>query len=241
MDDKGMANFRTHMSVAATASCFLSIGLLKAGFASEKDVLLYFSLGSIGGILPDIDSDHSIPSRFLFGFFALVLAFLATFHKVSVYSILELSLLWAVVWLLVRFVVWQLFAKCTIHRGVFHSLLAATFFGCLTTGAAYHIFQLPAVMAWTTGSFVCIGYLIHLVLDELYSVDLVGAAIKKSFGTALKPFSLQYKKATLVLCLATAAAFYMTPKADTFVKLMTSTAVYQGVKDKILPKDRWFK
>ena len=68
-----MANFRTHISVAATASCFLSIALLKGGLASEKEVVLYFTLGTIGGILPDIDSDHSLPSRFLFGFFALAL------------------------------------------------------------------------------------------------------------------------------------------------------------------------
>lgn len=236
-----MANFRTHLSVAATASCFLSIGLLKAGLASEKDVLLYFSLGTIGGLLPDIDSDHSVPSRFLFGFFALALAFVAIFHKVSTYSILELSLLWGIVWLLVRFVGWRLFAKCTVHRGVFHSLMAAAFFGCLTTSVAYHIFQLNGVMAWTTGSFVCIGYLVHLTLDEIYSVDLIGATIKRSFGTALKLCSLQYKKATLVLCLVTIVAFATTPKADTFVKLMSSTAIYRSVQEKLLPKGRWFK
>lgn len=236
-----MANFRTHLSVAATASCFLSIGLLKAGLASEKDVLLYFSLGAIGGLLPDIDSDHSIPSRFLFGFFALALAFVTIFHKVSTYSILELSLLWGIVWILIRFVAWQLFAKCTVHRGVFHSLIAAAFFGCLTTSVAYHIFRLNGVMAWTTGSFVCMGYLVHLTLDEIYSVDLIGASIKRSFGSALKLCSLQYKKATLALCLVTIAAFFTTPQADTFVKLMSSTALYKSVQAKLLPKDRWFK
>jgi len=236
-----MANFRTHLSVAATASCFLSIGLLKAGLASEKDVLLYFSLGTIGGILPDIDSDHSIPSRFLFGFFALALAFMVTFRYVSTHSILELLLLWSIVWGTVRFAVWQLFAKCTVHRGVFHSLLAAAFFGALATSVAYHILRLNGVTAWLTGSFVCMGYLVHLTLDEIYSVDLIGASIKKSFGTALKLCSLQYKKATLALCLATVLVFYTTPKADTFVRLMRSTAVYKGVQNAFFPKGRWFK
>jgi hypothetical protein len=37
---------------------------------------------------------------------------------------------------------------------------------------------------------VGIGYLTHLVLDEFYSVDLFNRKIKRSFGTALKPFSL---------------------------------------------------
>jgi hypothetical protein len=31
-----------------------------------------------------------------------------------------------------------------------------------------------------------IGFLTHLVLDEIYSVDVMDVHIKKSFGTALK-------------------------------------------------------
>ncbi len=37
---------------------------------------------------------------------------------------------------------------------------------------------------------VTIGYIVHLVLDEIYSVDLKNRKIKKSFGTALKLFKV---------------------------------------------------
>ena len=90
-------------------------------------------MGTVGGILPDIDADHSIPGRMFFSFFALVVAFLTLFSRAGVYSIVELSILWGVTYVLVRYVIFKLFARLSVHRGVFHSLLAAVFFGFLTT------------------------------------------------------------------------------------------------------------
>jgi len=58
-----MANFKTHVSVAAALSGVLATGFLAAGVAAPKDVWLYFAMGTVGGVLPDIDADHSIPGR----------------------------------------------------------------------------------------------------------------------------------------------------------------------------------
>jgi len=240
MQDTAMANFRTHLSVAAALSGSLATGFLEVGIAAPKDVWLYFAMGTLGGILPDIDANNSIPGRMLFSFFAIVLAFLTLFSRANVYSIVELSVLWIVTYVVVRYIIFQMFARLTIHRGIFHSILAAVFFGFLTTNVSYYVFSINALNAWICGLFVFIGYLIHLTLDEIYSVDLLGTKIKRSFGTALKIISTNMKTTSL-LFLATVLAFYMTPNADRFVKTVLSFETYKIVKVKLLPKTGWFK
>ncbi len=235
-----MANFKTHITVAAALSGCLATGFLEVGIAAPKDVWLYFAMGTLGGILPDIDANNSIPGRMLFSFFAMVLAFLTLFSRANAYSIVELSILWMVTYMVVRYIIFQMFAKLTVHRGIFHSILAAVFFYFLTTDISYYLFSLNALNAWVAGLFVFIGYLIHLTLDEMYSVDLIGTKIKKSFGTALKIISTNMK-ATSLLLLATVLVFYMTPSTERFVKTVLGFDTYKSVKVKLLPKARWFK
>ena len=235
-----MANFKTHVSVAAALSGGLATGFLAVGIAAPQEVWLYFAMGTLGGILPDIDANNSIPGRMLFSFFAMVLAFLTLFSRTSVYSIVELSILWIVTYGIVRYIIFQMFARLTVHRGIFHSILAAVFFFFLTTNISYYLFSLDPLTAWICGLFIFIGYIIHLSLDEMYSVDLIGTKIKKSFGTALKIIS-RNMKVTFLLFLATVVVFYMTPSAERFVKTVLSFDTYKSVKVKLLPKAGWFK
>jgi membrane-bound metal-dependent hydrolase YbcI (DUF457 family) len=235
-----MANFKTHLAVAAACSGIMATGFLEAGVAAPRDVGLYFVMGTLGGILPDIDADHSVPGRMMFSFFALAIAFLTLFSRAGMYSIVELSILWAVTYVVVRYVIFLMFARLSVHRGVFHSLLAAAFFGFLTTSLAYHLFRLSTLGAWMTGLFVSVGYVIHLVLDEVYSVDLTGAHVKRSFGTALKLISSNVKT-TGLLVLATMLVFYTTPSADRFVRTVLNFDTYKSIKGQLLPKAGWFK
>jgi len=235
-----MANFKTHISVAAALSGCLATGFLGVEVASPRDVGLYFALGTLGGILPDIDAHKSIPGRMLFSFFAMVLAFLTLFSRASVYSIAELSIVWLVTYVVVRYIIFQMFARLTVHRGIFHSILAAVFFWLLTTDIAYYVFKLSPLGSWLSGLFVFFGYLIHLILDEIYSVDLIGIKIKRSFGTALKIISTNMRS-TALLFLATMLMFYMTPSAEKFVRTVLSFDTYKSVKVKLLPKAEWFK
>ncbi len=235
-----MANFKTHLSVAAALSGAMTTGFLVVGVTTAKDVWLYFALGTLGGILPDIDANHSIPGRMLFSFFAIVLAFLALFSCVGIYSIAELLIIWLLTYVVVRYVIFQMFARFTVHRGVFHSLLAAVFFGFLTTAGVYRVFHLTPLSAWMAGLFVCTGYLIHLTLDEVYSVDLTGARVKRSFGTALKIISSDMQPTALLL-LATLGVFFLTPSAERFVHTVLSFQTYQQIHMKLFPKHGWFK
>jgi hypothetical protein len=236
-----MADFKTHLAVASTLSGVLAIGCLVAGVATPKEVVVYFCAGTVGGVLPDLDSDHALPVQILFGLLAIILAFVTVFSRADSFSIVELACVWIGVYLLIRYIPYKIFIKFTVHRGIFHSLLAALFFWLLTTAITYHLFGLNTLTAWLTGCFVGIGYVIHLALDELYSVDITGAKIKKSFGTALKFASYANLKTSIALGIATSLVFYLaTPALDAFLQTLGNSSVYASVHDRFLPKDRWF-
>lgn len=236
-----MADFRTHLAVASTVSGVLAIGTMVAGVATPKEVVLLFCAGTMGGVLPDIDSDHTIPVQILFSVLAVSLAFMSVFSRADTYSVVELSLLWIAVYLFVRHVLYRIFAKFTVHRGIFHSQLAALFFLLFNAAIAYHLFGLSAVSAWLVGCFVAIGYLVHLTLDEIYSVDMTGARVKKSFGTALKFASFEDPKTSLALGVATAALFLaVTPALSEFVHTLGTQRAFASLHERFLPKDRWF-
>ena len=181
-----MADFRTHVAVASTVSGVIAIGGMVAGVATPKEVVLFFCAGTIGGVLPDIDSDHTIPVQILFSFLSVALAFMSVFSKADTYSVVELSCLWILVHLFVRHVLYKIFAKFTVHRGIFHSQLAAIFFLFFSAAAAYHLFGLATVTSWLVGCFVALGYMIHLLLDEIYSVDISGAGFTANVSAELK-------------------------------------------------------
>lgn len=123
-----MANFKMHLGVAAIGSGMVATLCLGAGLASVQEVAILSLLGTIGGLLPDIDLDHSTPTRLMFTALGLLLAFLAMFFKAAHYSVLELWLVWGATYLAVRYLAWRMFSDLTSHRGIFHSLAAALFF-----------------------------------------------------------------------------------------------------------------
>ena len=83
--------------------------------------------------------------------------------------------------------------------------------------------------------------MIHLLLDEIYSVDITGARIKKSFGTALKFASIEELKTSLALGIATVALFFLaTPAVSDFAHALGSRQTYASLHERFLPKDRWF-
>lgn len=239
-----MANFRTHFFVAAGASGVLALTCLTAGVAQKSDTPVLFALGTLGGLLPDIDSDHSVPIKIAFTLLAFWLAFLAVFRFIGHYTVLELALLWLATFLLVRYGVLETFNRFTVHRGAFHSLLAAVFFGLGTASLAYRLLEQAAASAWLYGSFITLGYVVHLLLDECFSVDLFNRRIKRSFGTALKPLSLEQWGATLLLLAACVAAYASLPPPGAIARQAWRHLAghYQRSADWFMPSNgRWFE
>lgn len=236
-----MANFKTHLLVAATVSGIASIGVTAINMASTNNVAQYFLLGVLGGLLPDIDSEQSTPSKIFFSLLSLSGAFWVTLKVLPNYSFAELTLIWLVTFTFFRYIVCEAFSRLTVHRGVFHSLLACFFFGLIVTNISFHLFQSSSLTSWLSGCFTTMGYLVHLSLDEFYSVDLMNNRFKKSFGSALKIISLNNIKASLLMIGLTISLYTISPDPHHFV-LQADTMINQYSKqNKWLPKnDRWF-
>ncbi len=118
------------------------------------------------------------------------------------------SLLFAILsYMTVRFPVLYLFKSQTVHRGAFHSLLSALLFSLITTSLSYQVIHVNAYNAWLQGCFVGFGFIVHLLLDEMYSVDLANARLKRSFGTAFKLFSYNNKFSSIGLLIATIVTY----------------------------------
>jgi hypothetical protein len=85
----------------------------------------------------------------------------------------------------IKYVVANVFRRLTVHRGMYHSIPAMLVAG-LVVYLAYHSPDRGVRLLLAGG--VMLGFLSHLVLDEIYSVDLRGVRIKlkSSAGTAFK-------------------------------------------------------
>jgi uncharacterized membrane protein YoaK (UPF0700 family) len=236
-----MANFNTHLAVASVGSGLCATVAL-AGHAAPNNYLLTLTLaGTIGGILPDIDLERAVPARMLFSVLGIVAAFIALFTLQEQHSIAELWLVWLGAYFITRFGIYKAFEKRTHHRGIFHSILAGVFFMILTADIFSRVLGQPAAQAWLTGLFLFIGFLIHLALDEIYSVDVEGRTIKKSFGTALKLFDTHSLRASALMAVAVAAVLLASPPTRDFVEMVKPPVFFAFLKDRLLPKgNNWF-
>ena len=231
-----MANFNTHITVAAAGAGLLSVLCLQVGLATPKDALVLAVMGTIGGILPDIDLEHAYPSRIMFSLFGIIAAFLAIFSSEKNLSIVELWGVGLATYAVIRYPVWTLFYKYTSHRGSIHSIAAALFFSFLTTSFSYYILGKSAFMAWLYALIVFLGFVLHLTLDELYSVDFTDRRIKRSFGTALKLLDTRKpEKATLLVSLVI-VAWVFAPSSKPFWDTLFSPETYKIIGARFLPE-----
>jgi hypothetical protein len=183
-----MAAFRQHVAFSTALGFGYSAALKGFGWDAGPS-LLAGGLCGLAGMLPDLDSDSGKPIKELFGLLATVTSLLV-FHRLrSEPDPADRLLIAGLCYLLVRFGVSWLFARMTVHRGMWHSLPAA----CI---AAEVTFLLCDGVMGELGSLVLaggvlLGFLSHLVLDEIYSVRFNGLLprLKHSSGTALKLFS----------------------------------------------------
>lgn len=230
-----MANFNTHITYAAAGSGLLSVLCLQIDLVDQRNALLLALVGTIGGILPDIDLQRSYPSRILFSMMGLFFAFLMVFSLDNEFSIIGLWLVGIGSFLLIRFPVWYIFHHYTTHRGSTHSVVTALLCTFVTTAVSYHILGKDDLTSWLIGWFLFLGFILHLVLDEIYSVDFSNYRIKRSFGTALKlvDYNKTFKSALLIGL--TFAVWFVTPDEARFWDILTSKETYQIISARFLP------
>ena len=183
-----MADYKTHLTASTIVG--LGYGGLACGLGGMplSSCVLAAGLCGASGMLPDIDSGPGRPLREITSFLAVAIPAML-FGRLQHY---ELSQSWIIlvgvaVYLTIRFGLAELLRRYTVHRGMFHSFVAAAIFGELTYLLLYDDSN---AVRWLIAGGVVLGFLSHLCLDEIYSVQWDGRLrVKKSFGTALKVFA----------------------------------------------------
>jgi len=180
-----MANFKTHLTFSTIVGAGYGTTALLMYDVPLPTCILAGGLCSVSGMLPDIDSGSGGPPRESLAFGAAVVPMMLVDRLIQMgLSAESIVLVGAAVYLFVRFVVAALLRKYTVHRGMFHSIPAAIIFGELAFLLASGDLNIRLYKA----AAVLMGYLSHLALDEIYSVEWSKGRLrlKRSFGTALK-------------------------------------------------------
>lgn len=185
----GMADFRTHITVSGVLGVGVGAAAVQPfGFPPETAILAA-ALTTVGGMLPDLDSDSGVPVRELFSL-AAVMAPLVMIPRLIQMGLTREGVLASMLfgYVVIRYWLRAVFKRLTVHRGMFHSVPAMLVSG-LIVYLGYHSDHLPTRVLFGVG--VMAGFLSHLVLDELYSVDLRGLRVRlnKFAGSAVKLFS----------------------------------------------------
>jgi hypothetical protein len=235
-----MANFTTHIAVGTIVSGAAATLTLAANVVAPENLVAVTMAGVLGSVLPDIDLKDSRPSRAMFAGLAIFFSFAVLFNAATKYSIAELWILWLGTLLIVRYGLHGVFHRISVHRGIWHSILAAIFCAVATSVVFQQLLGKPAGVAWLGGAFMFVGYLTHLTLDEIYSVDVMDTRLKSSFGTALKFFDRRHFYSSLGMAAATLGAIVLSPPTNTFVEGLSSRSLWSGLEHRLLPTDKWF-
>jgi hypothetical protein len=235
-----MANFPTHIAVGTVVSGALATATVAADMVASENIVAVTLAGVLGSVLPDIDLEDSRPARAMFSGLAIFFSFAVLFGLERKYSIAEMLVLWLGTLLFVRFAVKEAFFRFSYHRGIWHSLLALVFCAFVTAWVFHRLLGRDESVAWLAAAFMGAGYLTHLILDEIYSVDVMDTRVKASFGTALKLFDYRRLGHSAVMAAAVALMFLATPPAGRFLETMGSRDLWVGLNQRLLPQERWF-
>jgi len=235
-----MANFTTHIAVGTIVSGALATLTLAANVIPNESLVEVTLAGVIGSVLPDIDLKESRPSRAMFAGLAIFFSFAVLFTCAGRYSIVELWMLWLGTLLGVRYGLHALFHRISVHRGIWHSLLALVFCSLLTVLGFKYILGEADGIDWLAGGFLGIGFFTHLLLDEIYSVDVMDTRLKASFGTAIKLADFHRGSDTIAMAICTVGLLMIAPPVKQFTDAMSSQSMWSGLQSHLLPQDSWF-
>lgn len=184
-----MAGFRTHITVSSLC------GIAYGGFAvqplgfSPDAAFLAAGITAVGGMLPDLDSDSGVPVRELFGLAAAVIPLMfirRMIHAGMSFEGILAALMFGYV--CIRYGAANAFKRFTVHRGMYHSIPAMLIAGLCVFLAYRNPREQDLAVRVLLACGVMIGFLSHLLLDEVYSVDWRGVKpkLKASAGSAFK-------------------------------------------------------
>src|SRR5947208_4618314 len=158
-----MASFRGHIAFASVLGGVYGVAGSIMFNLDWGAVFLGAGLTTIGGLMPDLDSDSGVPVREMFSLAAVMAPLLLARRLLHAGMTPEQVLaVLAGVYVLVRYGGRALFKRITVHRGMFHSIPAMVIAGLLIWLGDHRAD--PRVRLFLAGG-VMIGFLSHLVLD----------------------------------------------------------------------------
>ncbi len=187
-----MASFRGHFATGIIlGGAYMGAGI-SYGNVDWGVILLAGLTTAIGALTPDLDSDSGIPIRELFGLAGAVFPlFLIPRLRNFGLSLEEAVCILIGAYLFIRYGLSRFLKRWSVHRGMFHSLPALLIAG-FAVFDVYHN-EAVSIRLYLAGGMM-LGFLSHLILDEICAVDLRGLPrLKQSFGTALKLTSQSWK------------------------------------------------
>lgn len=181
-----MAGYRQHISFSGllgiaygTASIFL------CGFTTVQGILAGV-MTWIAGMLPDLDSETGKPIREIFGLLAAIVPLAMSGYLREWGGNSETALLLAVaIYAAVRYGGAKIVGMLSVHRGMFHSIPAML----IAAECAFLVYKSDSLaVKFLMAGGVALGFLSHLVLDEMYAVEWTGVRIRlnKAAGSAMK-------------------------------------------------------
>lgn len=184
-----MPGFKIHISASTALGIAYGTGAKLFFDVPLESCVLSAGLCSVSGMLPDLDSGPGIPLRESLSFAAAFVPMLLFDRARQLgWTHETMVLAGAALYILIRFGFGWFLRHHSIHRGIYHSIPMCLIFA----GLAFLLCNtgdLP-VRYYKAGSVV-LGFMSHLILDEIWSVERVGFGVhlKSSFGTAVKLWS----------------------------------------------------
>jgi hypothetical protein len=228
-----MANFKTHIQIGTVSSIITTVSIPFIYKLSEHNILNFninfnwniltliiaFFLGIFSSLLPDIDLKHSKISQYftktLYIIFPVLFLhythnnqyFLSYFYKIENFQLLYFCVL-MFLGLILAYTINTIFFFTMKHRGLVHSIPFALVLSILNFEFFKFINNYININPLDISLIFFIGYIVHLTLDEIYSVDLKNRRLKSSFGSALSLFKIRNIFGTIFLYLIIFLYFY---------------------------------
>ena len=181
-----MGNYHQHLIFGYLVALVTGvIGYFLLGFDLIYCIIACM-LGTFAAILPDLNHDQSTPLKEVFNVAAAIVPFviITAMMERGFTDMVYLTAIFGGAYLFIRIIAIFMFKRLTTHRGMFHSVPALIIVGqiiyLMYFGNDFKVRLFLAIAG-------ALGFLSHLVLDEVSSVDFTGGKVSKNkfFGTAL--------------------------------------------------------
>lgn len=210
-----MSNFKAHVwgGVVSSAAISGTHAIVFPGRLEPVQLGALFLMGTLGGLLPDLDSDTGKPLSILFHLLSFIvplglLKYIARYHETS----LEFLICYfAGAYFAVNYLVCGVIKKLTAHRGIMHSIPFVMLCG---TWAGILFMPSGKSMALATATGVFTGGMTHLIMDEFHSLTWSSGLIprpNKATGTALKFWSPSPAATFFIYLLLAGTGYYLWP------------------------------